>query len=235
MRAGVGSLPGEKTPPGRSFHSRPPSPQGGGIRSKAPPALLFAARARRRLICSPKTRGAERRSAPYRESRVLANTARPCARAHAFRRSTAAFLSSGPRFRDWTAASRPPDPGSFRRPSSNPVQPCKGRPHVVGADGYPRPPGAVLARHSRRRRILSRCHERLMKRPRRTRYRNIITHRKGCQAPIAVVPAERLRGPGPLRPALSRTLGIWVPAFAGTTGCAGMTSRWAAARPAHFC
>ena len=39
------------------------------------------------------------------------------------------------------------------------------QPHIVGADGYPRRPGFVFAKHKRRRRILSRHHNASRRRP----------------------------------------------------------------------
>jgi hypothetical protein len=72
----------------------------------------------------------------------------------AFRHSTAAFLSPGPYFRARTGGQRPPRSGrlspAFVRAA---LSPC-GRPHVVGADGGPGPPGDGVTSPARRRRTL---------------------------------------------------------------------------------
>jgi hypothetical protein len=104
-----------------------------------------------------KPEGAERRKAHLQVPRF-----RPCGlrRGRALFRERSPFGAPPRRF--WAAVPcfRDSDGGLFARlirrlspPSSCPVQPNKGQPPVVRADGYPQPPGDALARHIRGRRL----------------------------------------------------------------------------------
>ena len=102
-----------------------------------------------------KARGTERRAAlplvhALRRGRVWRD-------AHAPRRSIAAALRArGRSFRGRTGSHRlAPIPQAFARVRPARVQPTKGRPHLVGADGCPWRPGIVRARHGRGRRARS--------------------------------------------------------------------------------
>ena len=133
--------------------------------SIAPPALLFAARARRSSFRLPHNEGSGAPSGASTSPRQRKQVYAVCAtRLHLEARRAlgegrtppgaplAAFLSPGPCF-------RPLDGELFALPSRAAFaapRPCPSshsrQPHVVGADGYPGPPGRMLAKHPRGRR-----------------------------------------------------------------------------------
>ena len=77
-------------------------------------------------------------------------------------------------FRARTGGLRPPRSGRLSPAFvCAAFSPC-GQPHVVGADGYPRPPGGGVTSPARRRRIPSRCQNVSLQRPRKERMDRII-------------------------------------------------------------
>src|SRR5882757_11546636 len=93
------------------------------------------------------------------ERRTLGQRPRLISRIAEKQRHTATPLSVPPRrlLRPWDLTSerrreQARHPGRFPHPSPVSSSHLRQRP-VVGPDGYPRPPDAMLARHSRRRRI----------------------------------------------------------------------------------
>jgi hypothetical protein len=128
--------------PAARFRSQRPSPQGGGIRdTKAPPALLLAARARRSPLSFPQARrGAERREGAPNKPR-LRGAARALRSVRlASRRSTTASFTTG---------SALPRPGAFR---SCQVQQAPCRATVVSPGRIPAAPECEVTSLARRNR-----------------------------------------------------------------------------------
>jgi hypothetical protein len=118
-------------------------PQDEGSARIAPPALLFAARARRPLSLLRRTKargsGAPRGAPTFRAGERGAGLAKP-ARLTALRCGD--FAPRGRASGHWTEDSSPSRAGGFRRPSSVPVQPSKAEPR----SGPGRLPGASRVR-----------------------------------------------------------------------------------------
>ena len=119
------------------------------LANAAPPR--FEARGRLQFYCSSRWGGGAPSSALFSSPRLAARASgTPDARHPALHRG-----DFGPRDRasgTRTAGSSPAPARSFRPARPVPSSPC-GQPPVVGADGDPTPPGTVLARHGRGRRL----------------------------------------------------------------------------------
>jgi hypothetical protein len=112
-------------------------------------------------VLPPETEGAERRKAQPRGPRLV--RLRPCglrelrrARSQRRARRLSALHRGDFGLRDRASGGgrrtlRPPDPAAFAA-FVLPASSHRRQTHVVGSDGYPRPPGPVCARHRRGRR-----------------------------------------------------------------------------------
>ena len=162
--------------PPSSFETRPsgaPQDEGGVKPTLRPPHFLRRGRAG--VLISPphKTRGAERREGASTFPRQRKQVYAVCAtRLHLEARDTPCdrcvsplgaplrrFLSPGPCFRALGGELFAlPSGAAFAAPRPCPSSHQR-QPHVVGADGYPRPPGDVRAKHIRGRRASLHSHD----------------------------------------------------------------------------
>jgi hypothetical protein len=127
-------------PPGSS----PPKPGGRGCRPPKPRGRS----AERRILVASAAGAARRKRGSLRRARRHPAGATPSGA------PPRRFWALGPFFRARTG-SLPLAliPAAFAAVHPVLVQPYQGRPHVVGADGDPRPPGDAVASHTRGRRL----------------------------------------------------------------------------------